>query len=104
MHEQQRKIFNDPRRHVLSLGVRHGRTQHGQEIKQAIARQAAKRNDLPEIAIDECKEMTKEDFEKVKDHPLLGKVKGGIQTDRTDWFYRFVESRFVGEANNEQTS
>lgn len=71
MHEQQRKFFNDPRRHVLSLGVRHGRTQRGQEIKQAIARQAVKRNALPEIAIDECKEMTREDFEQLRSRPSM---------------------------------
>ena len=51
MHEQQRKFFNDPRRHVLSLGVRHGRTQYMQEIKQAIEKQAEKRNALPEMVV-----------------------------------------------------
>jgi hypothetical protein len=53
---------------------------------------------LAGLGIDECKEMTREDFEKVKDHPLLGKAEGGIQTSKSnDWFYRFVESRFIGE-------
>ena len=92
MYEQQRKFFNDPRRHVLSLGVRHGRTQHGQEIKQAIEKQAERRNEITEIAIDECKEMSPQDFEKIKDHSLLGKVEGDIQTSKNnDWLKEFAK-------------
>jgi len=130
MHEQQRKILKDSRRHTLARSDRHGTLrsyERWQEIKKAradnsllisakaIHEEAVKISDLhgmsieqaekdirsvigdiPEIAIDECKEMTKEDFEKIKDHPLLGKVEGMIQTDNSnDWFFCEFTRQFI---------
>jgi len=106
MHDNQRKFFEDPRRRVFSLGRRYGKTQYMQEARQAIEKQVERRGESPiaeqceplQIA-DECKEMTTEDFEKIKDHPLLSKVEGVIQTDKSsDWFMRrFAAGRRPGK-------
>jgi hypothetical protein len=67
MHEQQRKFFASKDRFRIASSRRYG--SHAEEQKemtlQAIDAMRVKSN-LEIIAIDECKEMTKEDIERVR--------------------------------------
>lgn len=66
MNNMQRKFFEDPRRYVLCLGRRHGRTAYMQNVNQALRRKAEAKNNFNLIAIDECKEFTQQDVEKLR--------------------------------------
>jgi hypothetical protein len=54
-------------------------------------------DEITEIAIDECKEMSREDFEKLRERTSIALPPGSefVQTEASDdWFFREIEGKF----------
>jgi len=92
--EQQRKFFASKDRFRIASSRRYG--SHAKKQKdmtlQATDVMRAK-NNLKIIAIDECKEMTKEDFEEITDY-LRGRMdlQSFISTENSDWLREFIDN------------
>lgn len=106
MNNKQREIFMDSRYRVIAHGRRHGRTQYLNALKESAERrgespaQASKANEITLIGVDEAREVSREDLEKIKEHPLLDKVEGMLSTDKNnDWFFREVTAQFIEDTN-----
>ena len=101
MNNKQREIFMDIRHRVMTSGRSYGKAQYYNALKEAAERrgetpaQAPKADDVPEMVVDECKEMTKEDFEKIKEHPGLDCHTEFIKTPESDWFFREVTKKAI---------
>lgn len=87
MHEQQRKFFaSNDRLRIVS-----GRGCYGRIYSQATL---STKNNLEIIAIDECKKMTKEDFEEITEL-LRGRMEllSFISTENSDWLRKFSKEQ-----------
>lgn len=95
MHEQQRKFFASNDRFRIISG-RDCRRTYSQRQSQATLE--AKSN-LEIIAIDECKEMTKEDFEEITDC-LRGRMElqSFISTENSDWLREYSKEQGKDES------
>jgi hypothetical protein len=99
--EERTRREAEARRHAM--GCEEKRVGQAEEDLELVMREYGhvplSADEITEIAIDECKEMTREDFEKLRElGPSLRGVDECIQTDRTDWFYQCVQSRFEKKA------
>lgn len=95
MHEQQRKFFASNNRFRIASSRRYGQpyAQKGREATLKAIEAMRTKNNLELIVVDECKEMTKEDSEKITDY-LRGRMElqSFISTEKnSDWFWEFVK-------------
>lgn len=100
MHSNQRAFFKDKRRFHLSSSRRHG---HYAQKQKEVLLKAMEAMDVMDnieiIAIDECREMTMEDFEEITEAQRdCTELQGGIQTEKSDWLQQFVREQGKDES------